>query len=143
MRIWIGVGAFLGVLIIGFAFFVFRISEGPVPSPSPKASTTEISDVHVSDTYKKGVHTVKGTATVPTACTTLTATSSVIEEASTSESIIRIDLSAEPDTGTCLKLPTEMKFSITQSADHGASIAVYANGEFATGSTSSPQATKP
>jgi hypothetical protein len=144
MRIWIGVGIFLGVLIIGFAFFVFRITEGPVTPSAPEAPITGISEVQVlSDTYKKGVHTIKGTATVPTACTTLNATSSAADYASTSAQGIRINLSAETDDGICLDIPTQAYFSITQTAEQNATVSVYANGELITSTGSGRATTSP
>lgn len=132
MRIWIGVGVFLGVLIIAFAFFVFRITEGPVTPTVSEPAVTIISDVrNVADTYKKGVHTVHGTVTVPTACTEIEANASVDSESS-STPVIRVDLSAESDTGTCLMLPTNKTFSVQATLTGSAPIAVYVNGVLAT-----------
>lgn len=132
MRIWIGIGVFSGVLAIAFAFFAFRISEGPAQKAQPETAASQITDVRkVTDTYKKGVHAIRGIATVPTACTVITAVSTIVEDPS-STPVIRVDLSAEPDTGLCLQLPTDTEFSVAQQLSGRASVEVYANGAFAT-----------
>lgn len=130
MRVWIGVGIFLGVFIIAFAIFALRTTEGPAAATATVPDAAAITDVSVTDTYtsKSGLHTIKGTATVPNACTPLTATTSMSAASST---VIRVDLSAERGTGVCLELPTEVSFSVTSDAPKDDSVEVYANGALA------------
>jgi hypothetical protein len=127
MRVWIGVGIFLGVFIIAFAIFALRTTEGPAPAPDTASSEAAITNVKVTDAYvsKTGLHAIRGTATVPDACTPLSATTSISAASST---VIRVDLSAESGTGVCLELPTEVSFSVTSSAPKDDSVEVYANG---------------
>lgn len=130
MRVWIGVGIFLGVFIIAFAIFALRTTEGPAPVSHEESTVAVITGVTVTDTYssKTGLHTIKGTAKVPTACTPLTATTSMSEASST---VIRVDLTATRDAGVCLELPTEVPFSVTSSAPKNDSVEVYTNGTLA------------
>jgi hypothetical protein len=130
MRKWIVAGIFLGVLVIAFAIFIIRLEEGPVPaSGNVVATTADIRDIHFIDSYKSGVHTLKGRATLPSACTTLNATASIAEATTT---VLRIDLSAPADTDICLQLPTEVSFATTVEGPADLPIDVYANGLLAT-----------
>jgi hypothetical protein len=130
MRTWILVGVFLGVFIIAFGIFVFRITEGPAPVLAPsEGNGAAITNIHYTDSYKKGVHTIRGTATVPTACV---AFSSTITGPTGSSTAIRIDLTAPTDTGMCLELPTAVSFNGSITADQNVPIAIYANGTLAT-----------
>ncbi len=134
MRIWILIGIFLGVLLIAFGVFVFRITEGPPPvAATDTQAGAAITDIHFLDSYKKGVHSIKGTALVPTACTTLSATVSASEATTASSSpVIRIDLNAPVDDGPCLLLPTASPFTLSINAVASAPIEVYTNGTLAT-----------
>jgi hypothetical protein len=127
MRVWIGVGIFLGVFIIAFAIFALRTTEGPAPVPEAPSDVAAVSDVTVTDTYssKSGLHTIKGTATVPTPCTPLAATTSMSTASST---VIRVDLTATRDTGVCLQMLTPVPFSVTSDAPKDDSVEVYVNG---------------
>lgn len=120
-------GIFLGVFIIAFAIFALRTTEGPAPASTTASNEAAITNVKVTDTYtsKTGLHTIKGTATVPNACTPLAATTSMSAASST---VIRVDLSAESGTGVCLELPTQVSFSVTSDAPKDDSVEVYANG---------------
>ena len=130
MRIWILLGVFLGILIIAFGIFAIRISESTAPTAtSTDTGAAPITDIHFLDSYKKGVHTIKGTATVPNACITLSA---AITAPSGTSSPIRIDLNAPADSGICLQAPTANSFSLSVTADQGVPIAIYANGVLAT-----------
>jgi hypothetical protein len=129
MRTWIGIAIFVAILLLGFILFSFKLSEGPAATPEPAPTNAEITNIQVKDKITKGVHAISGSATVPTACTTLSANSSVIAgENASSTPVIRIDLSAPLDTGMCLELPTAISFTFSIRADPAASIEVYANG---------------
>lgn len=136
MRFWIGIGIFVAVILIAFALFVLHITGSPraVPAASLPAFSP-ITSISIDDTYssKTGLHTIKGSATVPTPCTTLTATSSVTTGADASSTdTIRIDLAAPRDTDICLDLPNAKSFTLTVKAGKNAEAVVYANGELAT-----------
>lgn len=133
MRLWLGIGVFAAVVVIAFALFVLHITSSPhtteVPSQVLYASIT---DVRIKDSYssKTGVHSISGSGTVPSACTVLSATSTVsVPEDASSTPTIRIDLTAPIDTGTCLELPTPEAFSLSVKAASNSSIEVFANGE--------------
>jgi hypothetical protein len=129
MRIWIGIGIFLVILIVAFALFVFRITEAPIEPAAPEPVVVPITDVSATDSYSKGTHTIEGSAVVPTACTTLSATTSSATEGDAQ--IIRVDLSADPVEGPCLMLPTEADFSVTTEGTSDEAVKIYANGEYA------------
>jgi len=136
MRFWTGIGIFIAVIVVAFTLFVLHITGSPheaVPVAAP--AFAPITDVTVSDSYssKTGLHTVKGSGTVPTACTSLTASSTVVAAAdASSTATIRIDLSAPTDTGMCLELPTKKTFTFSIKAAKDAGVTVYANGALAT-----------
>ncbi|HVX90526.1 MAG TPA: hypothetical protein VHC20_02705 [Candidatus Paceibacterota bacterium] len=135
MRFWIGIGIFVAVIVIAFALFVLHITGSPRTAIAPSVpSFATITDVHLSDTYssKSGLHTIKGSATVPTPCTSLTATSTVTQNGDASSTdTIRIDLRAPRDTGICLTVLDEKSFSLSVEASKSAEIVVYANGALA------------
>ena len=133
MRFWIAIGAFLGVLILAFVFSVFHTSDAPLPEDTSATTTPPvIRNITVSDTYDKGTHLIHGTAEVPTPCTELIATSTQLVTENASTTTLRIDLSAEHDTGTCLSLPSEKEFEFSVSSRDYLTIEVYVNGIFAT-----------
>jgi hypothetical protein len=135
MKFWLGIGIFLGVVLIAFAIFVLHITNSSRGgAPEAAAPYAPITDVEFTDSYssKTGLHTITGHGTVPTACTELSATSTVVAAADASSTdSIRVDLSAAPDTGICLTLPTEADFKLTAKAGADAAVSVYANGALA------------
>lgn len=134
MRKWIFIGILLGVLIIAFGIFVLRISESTVPHEAePQETGSAITDIHFTDTYRKGIHTIKGTATVPTACVEFSAD---ITAPSGTSTPIRVDLSAPADSGICLELATSVSFNLSVTAPAEAPIAIYTNGMLATSTES-------
>lgn len=112
------------VVIAGFVLSVPRARDGALPalSQTEEASTPAIS---LHDTFKKGVHTIAGSLTVPNACTTVTA------QATFGENIL-IALSVPEDTNVCLQVPTKINFSVTISAPANVPITATVNGSPAT-----------
>lgn len=128
MRTWILLGVFLGVFIIAFGIFVFKIT----PSPGVPPTTTDaapVSGLQFTDTVKKGVHTIRGSAVAPTACTMLSA--AVAAPAGTSTAI-RVDLTVPRDEGICLTIPTTLSFSVSVGAPDTSPVQIYINNVLAT-----------
>jgi hypothetical protein len=123
-RTWIGIGGVLLVLIIVFAFFVLRTSEGTMPAKATAPETIQIE--RIKDVYKKGVHTISGVALVPTACTKIDTV------ATTTAAGIVVNIASVSDTGMCLELPSEIPFSVTATAPQTATTNVYLNSKLAT-----------
>jgi hypothetical protein len=135
MRLWLGIGVFLAVIILAFALFVLHITGSPhATETATSPAFAPITAIAISDSYssKTGVHTVTGSGAVPTPCTTLTATSTVIAAADASSTpTIRVDLTAPFDSGICLQLASTKTFSLSVHADKNATVVVYANGDVA------------
>ncbi len=131
MKKWMATGIFLVVVIIAFGVFVFHITESTAPeTPMLDSGNAAITEIQLTNKYSKGVHTVRVTASVPTACTALSATSSLVD--STSTPTIRVDLAAPVDEGMCLQLLTPHTFTLSVSAPANAPVMLYTNGAFAT-----------
>lgn len=125
MRIWIGVGVFIGVIIIAFVVFAVRITEAPMTAlESEEPTAADITNVTYDVTYEDGAYAIEGEATLPTLCTQMT-TAGALSESGQS---VRVDLSAAKDSGPCLALPKETSFSVSIPAPEGISVEVYANG---------------
>jgi hypothetical protein len=125
--VWIALGTFVAVVLAGALFFALRITEGPAPkaaSTSPEAPAITLQSA--SDAYRAGIHTIKGSLTLPTACTPFTATTS--QDAAG----IRVDIASQPDSGVCLALPAAKTFSVTAEGDASSSVSIYVNGALAT-----------
>jgi hypothetical protein len=88
------------------------------------ASTTPV--VPLSDSYKKGVHTITGLITAPTVCTTLSVDASLIDRDSTPS--ILLTLSLPKDVGICLQRETSLRFSKTITAPANLPIITTVNG---------------
>jgi hypothetical protein len=129
MRTWVTLGIFIAVLAAAFSVYALHISESTPPKPEASVTGAAITDISITDTYKKGVHTIKGTATVPTPCTLLSAD---ISASSSTPPVIRIDLTAPLDEGMCLHVPKTVPFTLTVTAPADASTTVYANTVLAT-----------
>jgi hypothetical protein len=124
---WIALGTFGAVVLAGALFFALRITEGPAPKTAralPEAPAVALESA--SDSYHAGVHTIKGTLTLPTACTPFTATTSQSADG------IRVDIASQPDDGICLALPSSKQFSVTADGDVSSSVSIFVNGALAT-----------
>jgi hypothetical protein len=106
-RLAIGIG--IGILAFSFFFSAPRtrdVIEETAPVVTPVAFTVSAQDV-----FKKGVHTITGSIEAPNACATVRA-EAFYEGAET----IRLAITMTPYEGTCLQLPTRMRFSTSVSA---------------------------
>ncbi|HQU07837.1 MAG: hypothetical protein B7X04_01135 [Parcubacteria group bacterium 21-54-25] len=132
MRRTILIGLILVIVIgVGMGISSKHLSDG-VRTPISAATSTPpvVTLVSLTDTYRRGTHTISGAVTVPTPCYAPVAQTTLVP--STTPPEIRLDLSVPIDTGICLQLPATTTFSVAQSAARDAVIAAYVNGVFAT-----------
>ena len=109
----LAIGVLIGILAFSFFFSVPRtrdVIEQSLPVVAPEAPS-----VSVQDTFKKGSHTITGSVEAPNACATIHA-EALYENAETPDARIHIVITMTPYEGTCLQLPTRMRFSVTVSA---------------------------
>lgn len=116
------------VIIIGFVLSVPHARDGTLPASS-QTEDASVPIVSLHDTFKKGVHTITGSLTVPNVCTTVTAQATLTES-------MHIALSVPEDTDICLQVPTKVNFSVTISAPATTPITATVNGSVATVITS-------
>lgn len=144
-RFWVAAGLIALAVIIGFAFSVPHTRDGKVQKkPAPVATTTPV--VTLSDSYRKGTHTLSGSVMAPDACMSVSADASLFGAASstatTTQSVattserIELSLVMPADDGVCLQIPTKTDFSTTIDAPEGLPIDVTLNGQPA--STTAP-----
>lgn len=119
------------VLVCGFWLFTPRAPKVPTPAPARAAiaaSTTPA--VSLTDSYKKGVHTLSGSVMAPDACAQVTATAAFATSTGSQE--IDLELSLPATQGVCLEVPTEAAFKTTVAAPSGLPVVVELNGVIAT-----------
>jgi hypothetical protein len=126
MSLKIALGVFVAVVIgiAGFALFIPHANKGGEQSPHLEQSTM-LPSVSLSDSYKKGIHTISGTVEAPTPCITLTADTSV---ASGTPDTISVMITMPADTGICLQVITDLPFNVTVAAGMDARIVALVNG---------------
>src|SRR3989344_7409743 len=132
--LWIVAVIIAFAIIVSFVFSVPHTRDvGEVATQN--IATASIPLVTLRDTFKKGLHTITGSITVPDACTTVSA--EAITASSTDEGdSIHLMLSISEHTGVCLELPTTMLFHASVRASTGLPIIVTVNGVMASTSPS-------
>lgn len=128
-RLWVLAAIIAVAILVSFVFSVPRTRDTTkIEQPNVE---TSVPVVLVRDSFKKGVHTITGSFTVPNACTTLTATTSLVGDELQTTGIL-VELSVPEDSGICLQVSTRESFSTTISAPAGLPIRVTVNGTAAT-----------
>ena len=116
----------LGILVIGFILFVPR---GTVQSPSVVSNAEDqAAAVIVSDSFKKGTHTITGSIEVRNACVGVAAEASVQGDPTQPAGIL-IAVTRTPTEGICLELPTKVTFQKKVSAPKGTPISATVDGK--------------
>ncbi len=133
MRLWAAGGILALVIIILFALSVPHAREVTAPARETAVPASP-PPVTLTDSYKKGTHTLSGTVLAPDACSSVTVDAALAGDASTTESIA-LALTLPADSGLCLQVPTSVSFRTTLAAPAGLPIAVTVNGVPATTTT--------
>lgn len=129
MRLWISAAIIAFVVLIIFALSVPHTRD--VGVNTVLSSETEIvPSVSLRDSFKKGIHTISGSVEAPNACASVSASASLVSDASNKESI-SVAISISPDSGICLQVPTRTSFQTTISAPAGLPISATVNGVLA------------
>ncbi len=124
-RLWVSALILVVVIVGGFALSVPRAQE--VLEPANTSQTTPvISMLALRDSFKNGVHTIKGRITVADVCTTITA------DVSLQDGRIIVAVSTPEDVRVCLKIPTELPFTVSIKAPADAPLVATINGVPAT-----------
>lgn len=126
-RLWIAAGIIALAIIIGFAFSVPHTTRDTISKSSP-LPVASVPLVTVHDVFKKGVHTITGSLQAPNACTTVAAQATLLGDASSTGSRLRLALTMPIDSSVCLQLPTQVKFSTTVTAPAQLPITATVNG---------------
>jgi len=130
MRLWAAAAIIAVVVVVGFILSVPRARDDGRLSGMEKTSPI-IPIVALSDTYKKGVHTITGEVNVQNVCSQVNAVASVVGDAANPEGItVAITVTGSDDV--CLQLPTSLSFSTTISAPPDVPLTATINGSFAT-----------
>lgn len=127
MRLGIAAAIIAFIILAGFVLSVPHTRD-VIQAPkkdSVMASSTPL--VTLRDAFKKGLHTITGSVEAPDACATITASSTLVGDASSTESI-RVDISLPVDAGICLQLPTPANFRVTIAAPEHAPLTATVNG---------------
>jgi hypothetical protein len=131
MRLFLAATIIALTVLITFALSVPHTRD-VIEKPSPAVVEESIIPfVSISDTYKKGIHTISGSLETPTSCTVVSATASPSGNAPATEGIV-VSISVLPDTGVCLQLPARTRFETTITAPANLPIIVTVNGSLAT-----------
>ena len=128
------------VILISFALSVPHTRD-VAQKLSSTSETTSIPVVTLRDAFKKGLHTISGSLQVPNACTAVSASTTLVGNASSTESLpaqagILIEISVQSDSENCLQLPTQTNFQTTISAPANLPFTVTVNGSSATTTSS-------
>lgn len=127
-RFWVATGIIAIVIAISFVFSVPH-TEDVYVEPLQNA-IQETPAITIRDSYRKGVHTITGSLVAPNACTKLSASSSLIGDASTTQRIL-VAVSYGADAGICLQLPTKTSFETQITAPPSLPIDATVNGAMA------------
>ena len=115
------------VIIAGFMLSVPHTRDLPLP-PEIETEGLRVPEVMLRDTYRKGVHTISGTTSVPDVCTSVSASASLVG----GDSSIEVAVTTTEDDGICLERKTDARFSTTITAPAGMPVTVSVNGVPAT-----------
>lgn len=132
-RLWVAATIIAGIILAGFIFLVPHTRDIAVKQ-SPQNEGTVTPTVALSDTFKKGVHTITGTIEAPNACTSVGVEATPVGTASSTEGIL-VAISMPEDTGICLQVPTTVRISTTIEAPAHLPITATVNGASATTTT--------
>lgn len=130
-RSWLSIAILFAIIIVGFLALYLRTTDG-VAVEEAQEEPIRIGSVTYEHSFEDGVHSFSGTASVPTRCIAVTATTSVADGTPAS---IRIELSAPKAEGICLELPAEREFAVEAEAPEDASFEFYGNGEILAATT--------
>lgn len=129
-RLWASAAIIAGVILVSFAFFVTRTGDVEVES-SRLSEEAPVPQVVLRDSFKKGVRTISGSIEAPDACTTVSASSIIVDDAPGTQSV-HVAVSTQSDPGVCLQVPTRASFETIISAPADLPITVTVNGSPAT-----------
>ena len=122
------------VILITFALSVPHTRDAKVDSVL-LPETELVPSVTIRDSFKKGVHTISGSVEAPNACASVSASSTIAGNASSTQSIL-VAISLDPDSGICLQVPARIHFQTTVSAPADLPISATVNGSSATTTSS-------
>lgn len=105
-RLWVVATIIASIILAGFALSVPRAKDGTLP-PKVAEPIEGVPVVTIRDVLKKGVHTITGSLLAPTACTSIEATASLMND------YILVSISMPKDSGVCLEEATTVSFSTT------------------------------
>jgi hypothetical protein len=128
-RLW--AAAVIIALIVVISFMLSVPHTRDVVGTPTNTLAESVPSITLHDVFKKGLHTITGSLEAPNACTTVTASAVFLNNSSSTERIL-IKLSVPEDSGVCLQLPTQVKFSTTISAPANLPISATVNGIEAT-----------
>lgn len=124
-RLWVLATIIALAIILGF-FVSVPHTQDVAKAPAEIEIQTSPA-VSITDSFKKGVHTITGSLIVPNACTAVTARAAQVDSASSTSDIL-VELSFPEDAGICLQLQTRATFSVKVDAPARLPISVTVNG---------------
>ncbi len=125
MRLWASATIIAFVILITFALSVPHTRDVRVETlPTVTASVPVVT---LRDSFQKGLHTISGSIEAPNACTLVSASSTLVGNASSTEGIL-VTISMPSDSGVCLQIPTRASFQVTLLAPASLPITVTVNG---------------
>lgn len=114
------------IILISFAVSIPHTRDVEVKS-QPSAAVPAVPIVALHDAFKKGLHTISGSIEAPNACTLVSASATLVGNASSTENIL-IAILTQTDSGVCLQTPTQINFKATISATANLPIKATVNG---------------
>lgn len=130
MRLWAAAAIIALIVIVGFWLSVPHTRD--VHEVRDNLAVEEsIPEVTLRDVYKKGVHTVTGSIMAPNACSTISSSAMLQDDASGAQNIL-VTVALENGVGVCLELPTRETFQVTVAAPAHLPFTATVNGVLAT-----------
>lgn len=124
-RLWTAAGIIGVVILVMFVLSVPRVSEVQTSvNESVPSIITPV--VKISDVYKKGSHTIKGSIVTKDACTTVEVTAAG-NNGNASSTEILLAIKTLETSGVCLQIPTAIQFVTTVNAPSNLPITVTVN----------------
>lgn len=125
-RLWISAAIIAFVILITFALSVPHTRDLEIKPPL-SIVTTSVPTVALHDSFKKGLHTISGSLETPNACTPISASTTLVGDATSRQSIL-VTISTPNDSGICLQVPTRTSFQTTIQAPSNLPITATVNG---------------
>ncbi len=126
MNVRLVVSIFICIVVITAGIFFFATYEGAQVKEKVPTQATTTPAVTLKDSFKKGIHTITGTVTVPTPCTEIDANAAV--DSAQNPPVIQVNITTTASEGICLLRAENEAFTLKVTAPESATVVTSVDG---------------